>query len=775
MKILVAIMFCFAILGASAGCSKSTPSPQNSQDQAPGQTAQPPQSQINVSAEAGKVIIKTTHAQFEILPSGYVAARLLSDSGAQLSLDAPGNSAGVTATLKSGPAQTFIFDLSKESVSEPASNLGAVGKAIDIPGKSRDGKLDATVRVEVYDKFPNVALVSATVKNSGSTALSLADLSLNSHLLDATVAGSGAQAGSAQTNAAQKAAAKGALAPNDMWSFYGSSIEWGHPNVFPVPARFTQRNQMGSQVDVKGDLGRVGGGIPVVAFWTHDVGEAIGHVETLPLVLSIPVHTNANRTVSAEVSIEPNATLAPGERYSTPRTFVAVYAGDYYEPLRMYSDLIAAEGLTRPQNTHEDYAVSWCGWGYLENVTPAQMLGTIPKLKEFGIHWATLDDRWFNNYGDWQPRSDTFPGDTIRTMVQKFHADGIKVQLWWLPLAVEDAGPGYESHPYGVSDVVKQHPDWLILDKDGKPARMTRNLAALCPAVPEVQAYYKQLTERFIKDWDFDGHKLDNIYTVPACYNPAHHHKTPQDSIYAMGQVYKTIFDTTRALKPESVTQACPCGTPPSVAWLRYIDQAVTADPVGSGQVRQRIKMYKALLGDQAAIYGDHVELTKVVNPDKDEKDLGTDFASTLGTGGVLGTKFAWPLNYGPKLNDVYLTAQKEDHWKEWIGIYNQKMLSDGVFKDLYVYGYDVPEAYAIEKNGAMYYAFYVPDYYEGEHKPKPPSNWSGTISLRGLAPGKYQVRDYVNNRDLGSVTAPNATLTTNFTDQLLLEVTPVN
>ena len=46
--------------------------------------------------------------------------------------------------------------------------------------------------------------------------------------------------------------------------------------------------------------------------------------------------------------------------------------------------------------------------------------------------------------------------------------------------------------------------------------------SAVCPAVPEVQSYYKQLTEKFIRDWGFDGSKLDNIYTVPACYNPTH-------------------------------------------------------------------------------------------------------------------------------------------------------------------------------------------------------------------------------------------------------------
>src|SRR5262249_20718146 len=131
---------------------------------------------------------------------------------------------------------------------------------------------------------------------------------------------------------------------------------------------------------------------------------------------------------------------------------------------------------------------------------------------------------------------------------------------------------------------------------------------------------------------------------------------------------------------------------------------------VGSGQVRRRIKMYKALLGPHAAVYGDHVELTRITNTfTNDEQDLGRDFASTLGAGGVLGTKFTWP-NYGPKFKNVYLDQSKEDHWKEWISLYNQKMLSKGEFLDLYVYGFDAPEAYTIAKDGRMYYAFYAPE-----------------------------------------------------------------
>jgi alpha-galactosidase len=391
------------------------------------------------------------------------------------------------------------------------------------------------------------------------------------------------------------------------------------------------------------------------------------------------------------------------------------------------------------------------------------MIDTIPKLKELGITWATLDDRWFDTYGDWNPRKDTFPGDSIKKMVDEYHKDGLRAQIWWYPLAVEDGNGRYESHKYAVANVVKQHPDWLILDQEGKPARSMRGLATLCPAVPEVREYTKELTEKFIRDWGFDGHKLDNIYSVPACYNPKHHHKSPQESIQAMAEVYKIIFQTTRALKPESVTQICPCGTTPNFAWMQYMDQAVTADPVGGVQVRRRIKWYKALLGPRAAVYGDHVELSEMSRVGKDHwREHGRDFASTLGTGGVLGTKFTWP-NDNPKFKDVALTADKETQWKKWISLYNEKMLSRGEFRDLYVYGYDSPEGYAIEKDGAMYYAFFAKD---------PGTKYRGQVELRGLQPGKYHIFDYAEGKDLGIIDSSNPILDVSFTGHLLVQAT---
>ena len=728
----VSLLICASTL-FDASCSRTARKP-----------AEPPSQPSNINAvvnPGGPVVLTTSTAEFQVLPSGYIQAFLVSKDGHKLSLDEvePGKPADSNFLMAGGKPIPFVFDFGQTKVDEALGKMGR-GKRVEIPARRlrpAASDLQATLVVEVYDNFPNIALTTVDYRNTGNSEIKI----------DQAVAQRHRFASHAENSPAYQ-----------MWSFQGSSYEWGKDDVVQLKPAFSLRNDMGAMVK-----GGYGGGIPLVAFWTGSVGEAVGHIETIPLTVSLPVNVGSDSRVNASIVIPENVTLKPGEGFSTPRTFVSVYAGDFYEPLRMWSSVLAKEGWTLPKPSNEAYNVSWCGWGYEFNVTPAQMLGTVPKLKELGIKWATLDDRWFDNYGDWNPRRDTFPGDSIRKMVADFHKQGELVQLWWLPLGVEDGQGKYESHKYIQSKVAKEHPDWLILDKNGKHARMIRDLATLCPAVPEVQQYYKQLTEKFIRDWDFDGSKLDNIYTVPMCYNPAHHHKSPQDSVNAMADVYKTIFQTTRSLKPESVTQSCPCGTPPSLAWLPYMDQAVTADPVGAVQVRRRIKMYKALLGPESAVYGDHVELSAMSRVGKDWSEHGSDFASTIGTGGVVGTKFVWP-DPGPKFKPVLLTQQKEDEWKKWIGIYNNKMLSKGTFRNLYVYGYDVPEGYAIEKNGKMYYAFFAPD----------SKSWKGEVELRGLAPGTYHVADYTQGKDLGTVTVTaNAApkLETTFQDHLLLEV----
>jgi alpha-galactosidase len=684
-------------------------------------------------------VVRTKTAEFHVL-GGHPAKAFLLVSGNKLTMDAEVDHDGrsETAVVDGKPLDDFVIQ-SPPKITDAAGRLGTLGKRIEFMSTSTSTNLTRMDAIEVYDDFPNVAVLSTSYRNTSTSDLKLDKVTAQWHLLDASLIDAKAK-------------------PYQMWSFQGASVKWGNDEILPIPAKFAQENLMSAPVN-QGH----GGGIPVNAFWTRTMGIAMGHIETTPLVLNMPVRVTKDQRVEAAIELNDTGTLKPGESYAAPRTFLAVYAGDFYEPLRMYSLALQREGWTLPKPNNSDYGVAWCGWGYQFDVTPKQMIGTAPKLKELGITWATLDDRWFDTYGDWNPRKDTFPGDSIKEMVNEFHKDGLRAQIWWYPLVAEDGSGGYESHKYVVADVVKKHRDWLILNQQGNPARSMRGLATLCPAVPEVQDYTKGLAEKFIRDWGFDGHKLDNIYTVPACYNPKHHHKSPQESIQAMADVYKIIFQTTRALKPESVTQICPCGTTPNFAWLQYMDQAVTADPVGGVQIRRRIKWYKALLGPQAAVYGDHVELSEMARVGKDGwTEHGRDFASTLGTGGVLGTKFTWP-NDNPKFKDVALTAAKEAHWKKWIFLYNEKMLSRGDFRDLYVYGYDYPEGYAIEKDGAMYYAFFTK---------KPSEPYRGPIELRGLQPGRYRVVDYVDAEDLGTIDSSNPTIPASFTGHLLVQVT---
>jgi alpha-galactosidase len=167
--------------------------------------------------------------------------------------------------------------------------------------------------------------------------------------------------------------------------------------------------------------------------------------------------------------------------------------------------------------------------------------------------------------------------------------------------------------------------------------------------------------------------------------------------------------------------------------------------------VRLKGKTLKALLGDRVAYFGDHVEMS----------EGGTDFASTFGVGGVIGTNFAWPGAPGKKNQKLLLTPERERIWGKWTKLYAEKRLSEGEYLGgLYDIGFDRPEAHVVRKDGAFFYAFFA-------------KSFDGALELRGLGPGAYRVTDYVGGRDLGLVEGPTARLEARFDRSLLLEVKP--
>jgi alpha-galactosidase len=307
------------------------------------------------------------------------------------------------------------------------------------------------------------------------------------------------------------------------------------------------------------------------------------------------------------------------------------------------------------------------------------------------------------------------------------------------------------AHP--CTDMFQKHSENLLLNKDESPVYIEFwKSFFMCPASEEVQKITKDFVIKALRDWGWDGLKIDgnNLNMVPPCYNPEHNHAYPEESVEKLPEFFKMIYETALSIKPDAVIQICPCGTNQSFYILPYMNQSVASDPSNSWQVRQKGKTLKALTRSKVVFFGDHVELS-------DDK---CDFASSVGIGAVIGTKFVWPVgvHMNKESGDVSLTPEKEKEWAKWIKIYKENMLSKGNYRgELYDIGYDRPEAHAIQKGSTMFYAFYAP-------------NFDGEVELRGLENKTYEITDYEQNIYLGEINGPVGVLKTKFNKHLLIK-----
>ena len=582
--------------------------------------------------------------------------------------------------------------------------------------EGRAGTLTKIVTVTVYDDFPAMAFFDVQYTNTGTSKLAIKSWTNNSYALNAQ---------------------RGVGAPA-FWSYQSGSYE-KRPNwVLPLYTNFRQENYQGMNAD------DYGGGTPIVDVWRRDVGMAVGHVEPRPKLVSLPVSMPDPAHASIAVSFTKAISLSPGENFHTFHTFVAVHQGDYFRTLADYRRFMMKQSFQMATAPNDAFGAIWCAWGYGRKVQPQQVYETLPTVKRLGFAWVTLDDGWQNNVGDWALDPKKFPhGDAdMKALVDRIHQEGFKAQLWWSPLsAVPD------------SQLLRDHADYELLNSDGSTRKVSWwDSYYLCPAERRVVEYHKALVRKILVDWGFDGLKLDgqDMNGVPACYNPAHHHARPEDSVEALPDFFKAIYDTAQAVKPGTLVEFCPCGTAFSFFTMPHFNMSVASDPRGSFQIRSKAKTLKALMGDNIPFFGDHVELS----------DGGNDFASTLGVGGVVGTQFVLP-SLVTKHGKSDLTPQREKDFEKWLRIYREKMLSKGQYLgQLYDIGFDAPETHAIRKDQAMYYAFFARE-------------WKGTVELRGLEGRNYSVVDYVAGKSLGTVSGPTAYLPVEFDGHLLLELQP--
>ena len=496
-----------------------------------------------------------------------------------------------------------------------------------------------------------------------------------------------------------------------VWSLQPSSTSARMDWVLPVKEGFQKDNYLGmNNTDY-------GGGIPVVDLWQRDGGQASGLFEPVLRMISMPVEWKRydNKvTMALHYDLPKSVELAQGDTLKCFKAFRLSHKGDYFNALRIFSDYMQAnEGVQMKPSEPQAFEPVWCAWGYGRPFEMKMVLGTLDKVAELGFTWVDIDDGYQIAEGDWNT-NELFPGGDkdMRHITDECHKRGLKAKLWWAPLAADPD-----------TKLVKEHPEYLLKTEEWAHEYITWwDSWYLSPVNPGVDAYTKDLLDMFLNRWNFDGLKIDGQH-LNCClpdYNETSGLESPWDAPEQMPTYFGKIYDLARQYKPDAVIQVCPCGCAVNYFLVPEINQAVASDPMSSRQVRMKRKAYAAM-APGLAYYGDHVELT----------DHANDFASQIGTGSVIGTKFTWPKdNPDWKEGPFLLTPEREALIKKWMKIYKENNLARGEYLNLYTWGYDYPEAHVIRQNDALYYAFYIDD----------DPAFEGTLELRGLDPEKNYV-----------------------------------
>lgn len=199
--------------------------------------------------------------------------------------------------------------------------------------------------------------------------------------------------------------------------------------------------------------------------------------------------------------------VEPGDTVCS-ETLALMQGTDGFELQCRYADLL---GQNMKARTHQMPPIGWCSWYYyFSEVTQADIALNVAYLAEhreqYPLRYIQLDDGYQAVLGDWLCCNDKFP-DGLEGVAGMIRTQGFLPALWVAPFLAEEN-----------SALLRNHPDWMIHDEDGKvilqyPWR-TGKAAILDGTNPEVLTHLKRLFAR-IREMGFDYVKLD--FLIAAC------------------------------------------------------------------------------------------------------------------------------------------------------------------------------------------------------------------------------------------------------------------
>ena len=110
-----------------------------------------------------------------------------------------------------------------------------------------------------------------------------------------------------------------------------------------------------------------------------------------------------------------------------------------------------------------------------------------------------IDEGWEKVLGWWEPNA-RFPV-SMKEIAGEIRQAGLTPGLWTSPFVAHE-----------ISPVWKEHPEWCLRDKEGKPYLFPMNdtvYQVFDVTNPAVWEYIRQMYETFTRDWGYTYHKLD--------------------------------------------------------------------------------------------------------------------------------------------------------------------------------------------------------------------------------------------------------------------------
>ena len=153
-------------------------------------------------------------------------------------------------------------------------------------------------------------------------------------------------------------------------------------------------------------------------------------------------------------------------------------------------------------------------YNYYANINENIVLTDLEALSKVdaAIDFFQVDDGFQTAVGDWLSIDQKKFPNGMKFIADKIHEKGMKAGLWLAPFAAQIN-----------SQVVKNHPDWIIKDKFGVRVNCGFNwngFYALDIEKKEVREYIRNFFDVILNDWGYDMVKLDFLYAaavIPHC------------------------------------------------------------------------------------------------------------------------------------------------------------------------------------------------------------------------------------------------------------------